>query len=814
MNKNSLLEILNSNKAKLTLEDIRTIMDEELNKEPDEMDTDLVDLCMDVLSGVINETEVIKSEENTKNTEHAGEGGKNVIKLTRALLVAAIVVVFFSIAIPVSAGYIKASRIDLPDSIIDTSLYGVVAKTQPSVFSSTIWTSRTDGIDVEFSWSISNGSVRIETDMGELPYGIYVDSLDGNTSEVVLIYTDYLGGGGSYSAEYYNYYFYLCDLTKNKIISLFDKPLNTYLYFDSVQIAPDHNSIVISNYYNGSMLGDAYYFDGNDLIDISELVGIKNDFSKIAISASIYDNYIVVLADDHSNMYEPKQNVYFIDLADMNVINGASEIPRYLYYHQPNGIIPCGGIYAYRYNEDGLIDIVDLRDGSYIPSVAIGSLDKEISTFFYNGCMLYFDKAGTVQIIDLKNGNVLSTIKTGFDFSGEWRYNLIDNDEICYLLITTNSNETYAYELDSDISAVLLTEKESNLFDRTVKGAWYNDGKFYEFHNGAFQETKANSFSATVNANGKKQKIEFIWSVANDKLRYACYESELPSGFSLNEIEGNNTALLLSYHEIGKAYEFFICDLSSETIKPLFKDVFAEYPSISAKISPDLKTAIFSNTKNETYYYNGKKVYNLFELCGLSEYEERIVGTDFVGKYILVDVGLNEDTIIGIDLYLIDTTDMSWEMILTTSMPRYDEEFPQPEALHYIGGGYYGDWYYYGNFYGNPSYSRNPVVSVRSIFDTEQYPYVGDSYFEIETNEVPNWNQSKYFDGYLAIDDGESTVRIIDPETGKIVYRINTGLNLKDLWNYQIVKDGENYYLLASKTKDEYQPFKFSVPSK
>ena len=802
MNKNSLLETLNSNKAKLTFEDIRTIMDEELNKDPNEMDTDLVDLCVDVLSGAINDTDTVENMESLNST---GEGGKRVFRLTRALLIAAIVTVFFSIAIPVSAGYIKANRIDAPDSIIDSSLYGAVQKTQSRVFSSTIWTSRTDGIDVEFSWSISNGSVRIETDPGELPYGIYVDTLDGNTSEVILIYTEYLGGGGSYSPEYYDHYFYLCDLTKNKIISLFDNPLNTYIHYQEAQIAPDHS---------GVLLNDKDYFDGEKLIDLAEILGIKSESYGTSISASIYENYIVFLVDDHFNMYEPKQSVYFIDLSDLSVINGVSEIPRYLYYHQPNGIIPCGGLYAYRYNDKDMIDVVDLRDGSIIPTEIRGTIDREAGVFFYNRSMLYFDISGTVQIIDLENGNILSTIKTGFDFSGEWSYNLVDNEELFYLLITTNSNETYSYTLDSDVSSFLLTEKESTLFDRTVKGTWYDDGKFYEFHNGAFQKTEANSFSASIEVNGEKQQIEFIWSVANDKLRYACYESELPNGFSLNEIEGNNTALLLSYHEVGKAYKYFICDLGKNKITPLFKEIFAEYPSINAKISPDLKTAIFSNANKDTYYYDGKKVYNIFELCGLSKNEERIVNTDFIGRYILVDVGLNEDTIIGMDLYLIDTSDMSWELLFTTSMPRYDEKFPQPEALHYIGGGYYGNWYYYGNYYGNNSYSRNPVVSVRSIFDPEQFPYVGDSYFEIETDEVPNWNQSVYFDGYLAIDDGESTVRIIDPETGKIVYSINTGLNLKDSWNYQIAKDGDVYYLLVSKDKDEYQPYKFSVPTK
>lgn len=808
MNKNSLLETLNSNKAKLTLEDIRTIMDEELNKDPNEMDTDLVDMCMDILEEA---SENAQADENAEIIKPSGSGNKRVIKLTRALLIAAIVAVLFSIAIPVSAGYIKANRIDEPDSIIDTSLYTAVQKTQSSVFSSTIWTSRTDGIDVEFSWSISNGSVRIETDMGELPYGIRVATLNGNTSEVVLIYTDCLGGGSSESPEYYDYYFYLCDLRKNKITSLFDKPLNTYLNIQSAQVVPDHNSIVISNYYNGSTLGEAYYFDGKDLIDLSELLGIKNDFTKIAINASIYENYIVVLEDDHSNMYEPKQNVYFIDLADLSVINGASEIPRYLYYHQPNGIIPCGGIYAYRYNEDGLIDIVDLRDGSFIPSVAIGSVDKEVSTFFYNGCMLYFDKAGTVQIIDLENGSVLSTIKTGFDFSGEWRYNLIDNDKICYLLITTNANETYSYELDSDISAVLLTEKKSALFDRTVKGTWYEDGKFYEFHNGAFQETEANSFSDSVEVNGEKQQIEFIWSVANDKLRYACYDSELPNGFSLNEIEGNNSALLLSCAGSGNAYDYFICDLGKNTITPLFKDVFAEYPASNVKLSPDLKTMVFSKSGIATYYYNGKKVYNILELCELSEDEVYKASAVFVDKYIIVDIMNSEDREYGIALYLIDTTDLSYELALGPRVGRYNAGNDEAGSFHYIGGGYYGTWSYSGYVLSG----RDPVISVTNMLAGVQYPFMeDDNYFEIKTSDVPNWKQSVYFDGYLAIDDGESTVRIIDPDTGEIVYRINTGLNLKDWWNYQIVKDGTDYYLLASKAQNSYQPYKFSIPTK
>lgn len=49
MDRLTLLEILKSKSMTLSLEDIQGIMDEELNKNPEEMDAELIDLCADVL---------------------------------------------------------------------------------------------------------------------------------------------------------------------------------------------------------------------------------------------------------------------------------------------------------------------------------------------------------------------------------------------------------------------------------------------------------------------------------------------------------------------------------------------------------------------------------------------------------------------------------------------------------------------------------------------------------------------------------------------------------------------------------------------
>lgn len=49
MDKKTLLEILKTEPFSFTLREIEEIMDEELGKSPDDMDTELIDLCADIL---------------------------------------------------------------------------------------------------------------------------------------------------------------------------------------------------------------------------------------------------------------------------------------------------------------------------------------------------------------------------------------------------------------------------------------------------------------------------------------------------------------------------------------------------------------------------------------------------------------------------------------------------------------------------------------------------------------------------------------------------------------------------------------------
>lgn len=104
MEKDTLLELLKSKSMTFTFEEIQDMMDEELNKDPNEMDTDLVDLCADII-----EKAYYKTEQGITEHSNSDERDNNKrIKFTKILLIAAVIVAISSITIPVCAKYINS----------------------------------------------------------------------------------------------------------------------------------------------------------------------------------------------------------------------------------------------------------------------------------------------------------------------------------------------------------------------------------------------------------------------------------------------------------------------------------------------------------------------------------------------------------------------------------------------------------------------------------------------------------------------------------------------------------------------------------
>lgn len=109
MNNDTLLKTLKSNSMTFTIKEIQEMMDEELNKSPEEMDTELVDLCANILNQVYSNSQktITKRCDNTQENDKETKTASKRIKIGKIVLIAAIFMVITSIAIPVSARYVE-----------------------------------------------------------------------------------------------------------------------------------------------------------------------------------------------------------------------------------------------------------------------------------------------------------------------------------------------------------------------------------------------------------------------------------------------------------------------------------------------------------------------------------------------------------------------------------------------------------------------------------------------------------------------------------------------------------------------------------
>lgn len=102
MDKLKLTDTLKSKSMTLTVGEIESIMDEELNKSPDEMDTELIELCADLLDKAYFKPETANLTDNTSLSDNKKSKNKK-LKLGRFLLIAALITVCISVAVPVGA---------------------------------------------------------------------------------------------------------------------------------------------------------------------------------------------------------------------------------------------------------------------------------------------------------------------------------------------------------------------------------------------------------------------------------------------------------------------------------------------------------------------------------------------------------------------------------------------------------------------------------------------------------------------------------------------------------------------------------------
>ena len=103
MDRDILLKVFEAGSMPLTLEEIEKIMDEEMAKDPSEMDGDLVEACLDILTKA-----TAGNKEKSEPEKNEDVKGKKRIKLKKIFMFAAIIAVLLGLAVPVFGKYIRS----------------------------------------------------------------------------------------------------------------------------------------------------------------------------------------------------------------------------------------------------------------------------------------------------------------------------------------------------------------------------------------------------------------------------------------------------------------------------------------------------------------------------------------------------------------------------------------------------------------------------------------------------------------------------------------------------------------------------------
>lgn len=113
MENDTLLQTLKKDSTSFKLSEIEEMMNEELNKDPNKMDTELVDLCAEILESAYFERSENKQDFETNESKNLKKSKK--IKFGKLFMIAAIIIIICAITIPVGAKFIHT---DASDSIV------------------------------------------------------------------------------------------------------------------------------------------------------------------------------------------------------------------------------------------------------------------------------------------------------------------------------------------------------------------------------------------------------------------------------------------------------------------------------------------------------------------------------------------------------------------------------------------------------------------------------------------------------------------------------------------------------------------------
>lgn len=189
------------------------MLDKELAKPPEEMDTELVDLCLDALDGKFDNIPENTVDDNTADNDcDAKSKNKKRVKIGRVLLIAAIVAIILGLSLTAGAKFLS---IEASDDVVQYSADGFSVNLKNSNNDDILSVLENDGLsNIVLPAEITNGTYEISNynldtnDENAVKYTFDIHSNKLNTGKVsIRVYNDnfdFSNGERKISSEFEN----------------------------------------------------------------------------------------------------------------------------------------------------------------------------------------------------------------------------------------------------------------------------------------------------------------------------------------------------------------------------------------------------------------------------------------------------------------------------------------------------------------------------------------------------------------------------------------------------------------------------------
>lgn len=213
------------------------MLDKELAKPPEEMDTELVDLCLDALDGKFDNIPENTVDDNTADNDcDAKSKNKKRVKIGRVLLIAAIVAIILGLSLTAGAKFLS---IEASDDVVQYSDDGFNVNLKNSNNDDILSILENDGLsNIVLPAEITDGTYKISnysfdnSDKEILKYNFDISSNNFGTGHTTIQYYnnnfDFSAGKRKFNSEFQN----VVQIDKNNYtIIVFGDNETSFIYY-------------------------------------------------------------------------------------------------------------------------------------------------------------------------------------------------------------------------------------------------------------------------------------------------------------------------------------------------------------------------------------------------------------------------------------------------------------------------------------------------------------------------------------------------------------------------------------------------------